>query len=64
MLIGGMAVLVAVIRGFMRRSTSGLGNFWQDLYRSLVYILLPLSIVLGVILISQGVVQILTTTPS
>ncbi len=53
----GMAVLVAVIRGFTRRSTSGLGNFWQDLYRSLVYILLPLSIVLAVVLISQGVVQ-------
>ncbi len=53
----GMAVLVAVIRGFTRRSTSGLGNFWKDLYRSLVYILLPLSIVLAVVLISQGVVQ-------
>ena len=53
----GMAVLVAVIRGFTRRSTSGLGNFWKDLYRSLAYILLPLSIVLAVVLISQGVVQ-------
>ena len=53
----GMAVLVAVIRGFTRRSAKTLGNFWQDLYRSLVYILLPLSIVLAVALISQGVPQ-------
>ena len=53
----GMAVLVAVIRGFTRRSSKTLGNFWQDLYRSLVYILLPLSIVLAVALVSQGVPQ-------
>jgi len=53
----GMAVLVAVIRGFSRRSTTLLGNFWVDLYRSIAYILLPLSVVLAVILISQGVPQ-------
>jgi len=54
----GMAVLAAVIRGIARRgSGQGLGNFWRDLYRSIVYILLPLSIVLSVILLSQGVVQ-------
>jgi K+-transporting ATPase ATPase A chain len=53
----GMAVLAAVVRGIARRSTSGLGNFWRDLYRSLFYILLPLSIVLAVLLISQGVPQ-------
>jgi potassium-transporting ATPase potassium-binding subunit len=53
----GMAVLAAVIRGIARRSTNTLGNFWRDLYRSLVYILLPLSIVLAVILVSQGVPQ-------
>jgi K+-transporting ATPase ATPase A chain len=53
----GMAVLVAVIRGISRRSTTMLGNFWRDLYRSLVYILLPLSILLAVVLISQGVPQ-------
>jgi potassium-transporting ATPase potassium-binding subunit len=53
----GMAVLVAVVRGLARRSRSDLGNFWRDLYRSLVYILLPLSIVVAVILISQGVPQ-------
>jgi K+-transporting ATPase ATPase A chain len=53
----GMAVLAAVIRGFARRNASTIGNFWRDLYRSLVYILLPLSIVLALVLVSQGVVQ-------
>ena len=54
----GMAVLAAIVRGIARRGTGvGLGNFWRDLYRSIVYILLPLSIVLAVFLISQGVVQ-------
>jgi potassium-transporting ATPase potassium-binding subunit len=53
----GMAVLVAVVRGIARRSSGHIGNFWRDLYRSIVYILLPLSIVLAVLLISQGVPQ-------
>jgi K+-transporting ATPase ATPase A chain len=53
----GMAVLAAVIRGFARRNAGTIGNFWRDLYRSLVYILLPLSIVLALVLVSQGVVQ-------
>ena len=53
----GMAVLAAVVRGIARRSRSEIGNFWRDLYRTLVYILLPLAVVLGVILVSQGVVQ-------
>jgi potassium-transporting ATPase potassium-binding subunit len=53
----GMAVLIAVVRGLSRRSAHELGNFWVDLYRSIVYILLPLSIVLAVILVSQGVPQ-------
>jgi K+-transporting ATPase ATPase A chain len=53
----GMAVLIAAIRGFTRRSSGELGNFWRDLYRSLVYILLPLAIVGAVILISVGVPQ-------
>jgi potassium-transporting ATPase potassium-binding subunit len=53
----GMAVLAAVIRGLTRRSTKQLGNFWKDLYRSLVYILLPLSLVLAIALTSQGVPQ-------
>jgi K+-transporting ATPase ATPase A chain len=53
----GMAVLVAVIRGFARRRTSEIGNFYVDLTRSTLYILLPLSLLLAVILMSQGVVQ-------
>src|SRR6476659_4274750 len=53
----GMAVLAAVIRGFARRTTSDIGNFWRDLYRSLVYILLPLAVILGIVLMSQGVPQ-------
>jgi len=53
----GMAVLVALIRGFARKQVSGIGNFWFDLVRSTVYILLPLSLVLALVLASQGVVQ-------
>src|SRR4029078_5935504 len=49
--------LFAVIRGFGRRTATELGYFWVDLYRSTVYILLPLSLLLGVILLSQGVPQ-------
>jgi K+-transporting ATPase ATPase A chain len=53
----GMAVLMALIRGLSRRETLNLGNFWVDLVRGTLYILLPLSIILGVILMSQGVIQ-------
>jgi len=53
----GMAVLVALIRGFARRTTQTIGNFWVDLTRSTLYVLLPLSFVLALILVSQGVVQ-------
>lgn len=53
----GMAVLVAVIRGFARKQTENIGNFWVDLVRSTLYILLPLSLILATLLISQGVVQ-------
>jgi K+-transporting ATPase ATPase A chain len=53
----GIAVLIAIIRGFSRRSALGLGNFWVDLTRSTLYILIPLSLVLTVLLVSQGVVQ-------
>jgi potassium-transporting ATPase potassium-binding subunit len=53
----GMATLVALIRGFARRSSSTIGNFWVDLTRTTLYILLPLSFVLALILVSQGVVQ-------
>ena len=53
----GMAVLVALIRGFARRTAQTIGNFWVDLTRTTLYILLPLSFVLALILVSQGVVQ-------
>ncbi|AND68139.1 ATPase [Dyella thiooxydans] len=53
----GIAVLVAVIRGFVRRSSQGIGNFWVDLTRSTLYVLLPLSLLLALALVSQGVVQ-------
>jgi K+-transporting ATPase ATPase A chain len=53
----GIAVLVALIRGFARKQVSGIGNFWFDLVRSTVYILLPLAFVLALVLVSQGVVQ-------
>ncbi|MBI1852959.1 MAG: potassium-transporting ATPase subunit KdpA [Planctomycetes bacterium] len=53
----GMAVLVAIIRGFARKSVEAIGNFWVDLVRSTLYVLLPLSFVLAVVLASQGVVQ-------
>ncbi len=53
----GMAVLVALIRGFVRRNADGIGSFWVDLTRSTLHILLPLSVVLALLLVSQGVVQ-------
>src|SRR5215831_13761117 len=53
----GIAVLVALIRGFVRKQVATIGNFWADLTRSTLYILLPLSFVLALVLVSQGVVQ-------
>jgi potassium-transporting ATPase potassium-binding subunit len=53
----GMAVLVAFIRGFVRHSSETIGNFWVDLTRTTLYILLPLSLLLAIFLVSQGVVQ-------
>ena len=53
----GMAVLIALIRGFKRHSADTIGNFWVDLTRSTLYILLPLSLVYSLLLVSQGVVQ-------
>jgi K+-transporting ATPase ATPase A chain len=53
----GMAVLVALIRGFKRRSAETIGNFWTDLTRSTLYILIPLSLIYSLLLVSQGVVQ-------
>jgi len=53
----GMAVAVAMIRGFVRQSTGRIGNFWVDLTRSVLYVLLPLSFVGALFLVSQGVIQ-------
>ncbi len=53
----GMATLAAFTRGFVRRNADTLGNFWVDLTRSTLYILLPLSLVLALVLAGQGVVQ-------
>jgi K+-transporting ATPase ATPase A chain len=53
----GMGVLAALARGIASRSTDKIGNFWVDLVRSTLYILLPLSMLLGVLLVSQGVIQ-------
>jgi len=53
----GMATLAAFVRGFRRATTTDLGNFWVDLTRTVLYILLPLSLVLAVVQVSQGVVQ-------
>jgi K+-transporting ATPase ATPase A chain len=56
----GMAVLIALIRGIVRHTARGIGNFWVDLTRSTLYILLPLSLVVALVLVSQGVVQTLS----
>jgi K+-transporting ATPase ATPase A chain len=53
----GMAVLVALMRGFTRKEAGGVGNFWVDMVRSVLYVLLPLSLILSLTLVSQGVVQ-------
>ncbi len=57
----GMAVLVALIRGLSRSTSTTLGNFWSDLVRSTLYILLPLALLLSLLLVSQGVVQTLNS---
>ena len=53
----GMAVAFALIRGFSLRSAQSIGNFWVDLTRSTLYVLLPLSIILAIFLMGQGVIQ-------
>ncbi len=53
----GMAVLVALIRGFVQKQVETIGNFWVDLVRSTLYILIPLALILSLVLVSQGVVQ-------
>ena len=53
----GMAIVIAMIRGLARHTAKTIGNFWVDLTRSVLYILLPLAFVLALVLVSQGVVQ-------
>jgi len=58
----GLASVVALIRGFIRKTENTIGNFWVDLTRSILYVLLPLAIIWTLVLVSQGVVQ--TLNPS
>ncbi len=58
----GIVAVIAVIRGFVRKSMAAIGNFWVDLTRCVLYVLLPLVVILSFILVSQGVVQ--TLSPS
>lgn len=58
----GIAVAVALVRGFIRRSAGSIGCFWVDMTRSLVYVLLPMALVLSLVLVSQGTVQTLQPT--
>ena len=53
----GIAVLLALIRGIARKNTDKLGNFWTDLTRTTLYVLLPLSILFAIVLVGQGVIQ-------
>src|ERR1700722_1814271 len=53
----GIAIAIAVVRGFVRTDGKSLGNFWVDLTRSMLYILVPISVVAGLVLIFQGVPQ-------
>jgi K+-transporting ATPase ATPase A chain len=53
----GIAIVIAMIRGLVRHTSKTIGNFWVDLTRSVLYILIPLSFVLAMVLVSQGVVQ-------
>ena len=60
----GIVVLLALIRGLTRANFSTIGNFWTDLVRSTVYILLPLCLVFALVLVSQGVVQTFSNYPT
>ncbi len=53
----GIAALLVLIRGFTRKNTDKLGNFWVDITRSSLYVLLPIAVILALLLVSQGVVQ-------
>ena len=58
----GMAVLFALVRGLIQTKTGTIGNFWKDMTRILLYILIPVNLVLSLLLVSQGVVQTMNGT--
>ena len=60
----GIAVLLALIRGLSKKTTDMLGNFWVDLTRTTIYVLLPLAILFSVVLVGQGVIQNFNSYPS
>ena len=55
----GIAVAIALVRGFVRRNSPTIGNFWVDITRCLLYILLPIAFVAGIVIVGQGAVQTL-----
>jgi K+-transporting ATPase ATPase A chain len=57
----GIVVAVALVRGIVSRSGKGLGNFWKDIVRTILYVLAPLSVIGAIVLVSQGVIQNFTT---
>ncbi len=57
----GIVVAVALVRGIIGRSGKSLGNFWQDLVRTILYVLAPISVVAAIVLVSQGVIANLST---
>ncbi len=60
----GMAVVIALIRAFARQTVQTIGNFWVDMTRTVLYILLPLSLAFALVLVSQGVVQTFSAYPA
>jgi K+-transporting ATPase ATPase A chain len=60
----GIAVAIAMVRGFSRRKSATIGNFWVDITRCLFYILLPIAFVFGIVFVAQGAVQTLAGTAS
>ena len=57
----GIIVAVALVRGIVGRTTKSIGNFWQDLVRTILYVLTPLSVIAAIVLVSQGVIANLST---
>ncbi|HEV3130861.1 MAG TPA: potassium-transporting ATPase subunit KdpA [Acidimicrobiales bacterium] len=60
----GIAVAIAMVRGFSRRNSPTIGNFWVDMTRGLFYIVIPIAFVAGIIFVGQGAVQTLAGTAS